>query len=34
MLVCAQQLLSLFLKQHSDNHLWEIDSRLLDILKV
>ena len=28
------QLLSLFLKQHSDNHLWEIDSRLLDILKV
>ena len=34
MLVCAQHRLSLFLKQHSDNHLWEIDSRLLDILKV
>ncbi len=34
MLLCAQRLLQLFLKQHSDNHVWEIDSRMLDILKV
>ena len=34
MLSCTQRLLQLFLKQHSDNQVWEIDSRMLDILKV
>lgn len=34
MLVCTQKLLQLFLKQHSDNNMWEIDSRILDILKI
>ncbi len=34
MLVCTQRLLQLFLKQHNDNNMWEIDSRMLDILKV
>ena len=34
MLVCTQRLLQLFLKQHSDNNMWEIDSRMLDILKI
>lgn len=34
MLVCTQRLLQLFLKQHSDNNMWEIDSKMLDILKI
>lgn len=34
MLVCAQRLLQIFLKQHEDNNMWEIDPRMLDILKI